>query len=285
MTEPPSAMHFRQRLLEVATRDERIVGVLDYGSSSEGRADASSDVDVALFIRDDVFDAFEREWKQWAEQFGTLLLAFISPFEHPWVVYDAEHLPLRVDFDFHRESGVDDLSEWPNTPESTAAMVWYDATGGRLTASVQRLVGKSLGPVDLVDTFDRVSGSFWYYMLRTFSKLQRGQYWAVRFDLTFMVTGNLLALLRLEAGAIDRWLASDPAAGIEQVLTSERHTQLNLCIPSSSNEDLQRALLAAVRLGSEVCAMISERDGWSWPEELAQRLMELFSEDRPWRID
>lgn len=278
MIEQPPPMYFKERLLEVAARDDRIVGVLDYGSSSEGRADAWSDVDVAVFVRDDAFEDFEREWKQWAAQFGTLLLAFISPFEHPWVVYDTQPLPLRVDFDFHRESGAGDLSAWPNAPESVDAMVWYDAAGGRLTASVERLVGQSLGPLDVAETFDRVSGSFWYYALRTYSKLQRGHYWAARFDLNFMVTGNLLALLRFEAGAVDRWRASDPSAGIERVLTAERLAQLNLCIPPASNESLHAALRAGVHLASEVCPVISERHGWEWPEILAQRLAMLMEE-------
>ncbi len=280
MTESPPA-RFRKRLLEAAAQDDRIVGVLDYGSSSEGRADGWSDVDVAVFIRDNDFAAFERDWRPWAALFGTLLLAFISPFDHPWMVYDTQPLPLRVDFDFHRESGTADLSAWPNAPESVAAMVWYDATGGELTASVERLVGQSLGPVDVAATFERVSGSFWYYALRTYSKLQRGQHWAVRFDLNFMVTGNLLALLRLEAGAIDRWRASDSSVGIEQVLTSKRLVQLNACIPSPSNESLQGALLAAAYLASEVCAVISEQHGWPWPEKLAQRVTDLYPEDPP----
>lgn len=281
MTKPSPPLHFKERLFQAVAQDDRIVGVLDYGSSSEGRADAWSDVDVAVFIRDADFDTFEREWKAWAAQFGTLLLAFISPVEHPWVVYDTQPLPLRVDFDFHRESSVDDLSAWPNAPESTAAMVWYDATGGKLTASVKRLVGSSLGPLDVPATFDRVSGSFWYCLLRSYSKLQRGQCWAVRFDLNVMVTGNLLGLLRLEAGATGRWRASDPSAGVEQALTAQRLAQLNACIPSTSNESLRYALLAAARLASEVCMVISERHGWPWPETLAQRVTDLYSEDRP----
>ncbi|CAN5207867.1 hypothetical protein BH23CHL1_BH23CHL1_26190 [soil metagenome] len=67
MTESPPA-RFRKRLLEAAAQDDRIVGVLDYGSSSEGRADGWSDVDVAVFIRDDDLAAFEREWKSWPEK-------------------------------------------------------------------------------------------------------------------------------------------------------------------------------------------------------------------------
>jgi predicted nucleotidyltransferase len=37
-----------RRIVAAAERDLRIVGVVDYGSSSEGRADAWSDVDTAV---------------------------------------------------------------------------------------------------------------------------------------------------------------------------------------------------------------------------------------------
>lgn len=53
----------RQHLLAVARQDECIGGRVDYGSSSEGRADEWSDLDVALFIHDADFDSFERHSK------------------------------------------------------------------------------------------------------------------------------------------------------------------------------------------------------------------------------
>ena len=40
------------QIIAEAERDPRIVGVIDYGSRSEGRADAWSDLDLALFVRD-----------------------------------------------------------------------------------------------------------------------------------------------------------------------------------------------------------------------------------------
>jgi hypothetical protein len=44
---PESVTHqsMRQRLIEAAENDSRIVGLLDYGSSSEGRAGRWSDVE------------------------------------------------------------------------------------------------------------------------------------------------------------------------------------------------------------------------------------------------
>ena len=64
-----------RRLIEAARRDPRIVGLADYGSSSEGRGDEWSDIDVAVFLRDGEYDGFEQQWKSWAAQLGPLLLA------------------------------------------------------------------------------------------------------------------------------------------------------------------------------------------------------------------
>ena len=122
------------RLKEAAGEDPRVVGLVDYGSSSEGRADEWSDVDVALFIRDADFDSFSASWVEWAGQFGRLLLAYVGGVGHPWAVYDAGPVPLRVDFAFHRESEMDVMLTWPNSPLSVESFVIHDATGGRLTS-------------------------------------------------------------------------------------------------------------------------------------------------------
>src|SRR5687768_15355416 len=135
-----------RRLMAVATSDPRIVGLVDYGSASEGRGDEWSDVDVALFVRDDDLAAFTHDWVSWAEQFGTHLLAYIGGVGHPWAVYDAEPVPLRVDFAIHPASRPEVILEWPNSPLSAETMVLYDGTGGRLTAVARQLVGRSLAP-------------------------------------------------------------------------------------------------------------------------------------------
>jgi hypothetical protein len=82
-----SRRELTQRIVAAAMRDDRIVGVLDYGSSSEGRADEFSDVDLALYIRDRDFDDFERGWQDWAAQFGTLLFGYVGKYAHPWAMF------------------------------------------------------------------------------------------------------------------------------------------------------------------------------------------------------
>lgn len=274
-----NAPAIKRRLVEAARRDPRIVGVVDYGSGSEGRADEWSDVDVALFIRDADFDDFELGWKDWAAQFGPLLLAYVGGVGHPWAAYDARPLPLRVDFAFHRESRMDVMLTWPNAPTSAASMVLHDATGGRLTGYAQRLVGQPLGPPDPGQAFESVCGDFWDYTLRTFGRLKRGHLWAARHDYECILLGNLHALLRLEAGQVARWRASSAAVGIEQVVSPERLERLNSCIPGAGVDELRQAMLNAARLAYDVCAATARANGWAWPQRLAERTLAVLSED------
>ena len=280
MIQPTPWESARQAMLHeirnAAERDPRIAGLVDYGSSSEGRADEWSDVDLALFIRDAEFAAFSATWKTWAARFGDLLLAFPGVAGHPWAVYDAEPLPLRVDFDFYPASATDEMLAWPNSPTSVEAMVLYDGMGGAIRATAANLVGRELGPEDLAGTFERVCGGFWYYLLRTETALRRGEHWSARWGYTTMVTGNLCALLRLEAGATGRWQASDAAAGIERALTPSRRAELDGCVPAATVSDLRPAMFRAAELGAAVCTVLEERYGWPWPEALGTKVVDIL---------
>jgi hypothetical protein len=268
-----------RRVVAACARDPRIVGVVDYGSTGEARADEWSDVDLALFIRDASLAEFTRDWKEWAAQFGRLLLAYVGGIGHPWTVYDAEPVPLRADFAFHRESAADVMLAWPNAPVSAAAMVKYDATGNQaLTTNAARLVGQSLAPPDDARAFEQLAGDFWYYCLRTHAKFKRRQLWAARFDFNFIVVGNMLALLRLEAGATERLRGSSAAVGIEGALAPERLRALDALVPGQTCVSLVQSFRAAIRLGRDVCAQLSAARGWPWPAELATRVAALYAD-------
>lgn len=281
VNEPTTRVEMMRRLIEAAESDPRVVGLADYGSSSQGRADEWSDVDVAVFVRDADFAAFEADWKRWAAGLGDLLLAYVSGVGHPWTVYDAAPVPLRVDFALYRESEVDALLNCPNGPTTVEAMVRYDATGGALTERARRLVGKASRPADLAATFALTSGEFWYYLVRTYCKLQREGQWGARHDFNWIVTYHLIALLRLEAGAVDEWQGRSAPVGIERALSPTRLAQLDACIPTASADGLASALRHAAELGREACASLARQHGWEWPEALAERMLSLLRERGP----
>ncbi len=281
MGESQTQAVLRQRLIAAAVADLRIVGLVNDGSTSTGRGDVWSDLDVSVFIRDADFESFTRDWEVWAKQFGDLLLAYISYVGHPWTVYAAEPVPLRVDFDFHRESTLERVAQWPASPLSIEAMLWYDGTGGRLRASVAHLVGKSLRPSDLHAAFVQHCGDLWYALLYTFSKLQRGQHWVARQAFHRRVLEPLLHLLRLEAGAIDRWQAQPAGLDVEQTLAPNRLLQVAACIPAPDAMGVANALGRVATLGYEVCEAIGRRSEWSWPHVLAEQTVHLFGNPDP----
>jgi len=266
----------RQHIITAAQADPRIIGCIDYGSTSEGRGDEWSDLDIALFIQDSELESFEKNWKQWAARFGHLLLAYVGGVGHPWAVFEATPIPLRVDFVFFPVSDLDKILDWPCSPTSVDSMVLYDGTGGQIRSRVSHIVGQSLAPEDLATAFEQVGGDFWYYLLRTHTKLIRGEHWAAHHDFNFIITGNLLALLRIECGAISRWRGSSASAGIEKVLSAQRLEQLNQCIPGPSEADLKAALVRAASLGNEISANIAQKHGLYWPASLAKQVLEIL---------
>ncbi len=284
--QPLTRQILRQRILDATERDPRLVGLLDYGSASEGRADALSDVDLALFVRDEALANFRAQWATWAGQFGDLLLAYTSGVGHPWTVYDASPVPLRADFNFWPQSQLAGVTTWPNAPTSVEAMVLYDETNGALSAHVATLVGQSLRPADLHATFDQVCGDFWYYTLRTLAKFWRDERWSARFELNFIMTGNLAALLRIEAAllghehALDRWSAQQAVAGIERVISPQRLAALDGSIPGPNVDDLAAAFAPTTALAHSVCTAIHAITSWPWPRELANRACGLAAAPR-----
>ncbi len=261
------------RIMAIATEDSRILAVLDYGSTSEGRGDAWSDIDLAILVRPDARDAFNASWRQWLESCGPVLLGFISFVGHPWAVIATDAAPVRVDLHLYGGAPNHDLisalPRWPNAPTSVDAMLLFDRDNA-LAEHVVPMIGRSLAPESPDETFASVSAHFWYYVHRTWSKLQRDSDWGVRWNLTFIVTGNLCALLRLESGATDRWTASDAADGIERL------AQLHRCIPTPDAKSLAPALRASAELGAEVCASIASRTGQLWPEKFATEMVALL---------
>ena len=193
-------------------------------------------------------------------------------------MFDATPLPLRVDFAFHRASALDIVLTWPNAPTSTNDMVLYDGTGGNLTAFVQQLVGQSLRPMDLHETFQSVCGDFWYYMLRTWTKVLRGELWAARYDFNFIILGNLVGLLRLEANQGERWRSTSAAINVEQILTQHRLAQLKSCIPDHDDTSLRHVFSTVAQLGFETSDAIAGAHGWIWSKELAERVLAIVKQ-------
>jgi hypothetical protein len=190
-------------------------------------------------------------------------------------------IPLRVDFDLHRESRIEALAAWENSPTSIAAMVLYDGTAGRLSATAAKLVGKSTEPADVHAAFDSACGDFWYFLLYCDAKLRRGAHWNARSVFHSEVVDALFHLLRIEAGgaALEHWNWKHNAFGIERTVSTARLAELDNCIPAPGIDGLRLSMLRAARLASSVCDSIADTRAWDWPSELATQTMAAIGRD------
>lgn len=267
----------QQQIVAAAQADQRIVGMLDYGSGSRGQADLWSDLDLAIFIQDAAFEAFSADWKRWAAQFGTLLLAYQGGVGHPWTVYAAQPIPLRVDFAFHRASALEQvITTLLHRPRHQDDMLLYDHSQGRMRAAMQQLL-EQVPSIDFAATFEQIAGDFWYYVLYVFSKWRRGEGWLARQSFHYEVMQNLLALLRMESQAFERWNEASAAWNIEQSCTPQRLLQLNTCIPGVGNEVLKQGLVSAATLGYDVCKSIASEHDLDWPQQLAEQTLQILT--------
>lgn len=277
MAESAARAEMRRAIVAAAEVDPRIVGLLDYGSGGEGSVDEWSDLDLEVFIRDGDLPAFEQDWKSWAAQFGRSLLAYRGWVGHPWLVYDTEPVPLRVDLDLHPESAIEGAERWLSYPVSVEAMLLYDGTDGRLRRVVELIAGRSRRPDDERAAFERVAGDFWYYLLYVHAKQRRGAHLTARAVFGSEVFAHLLNLLRLEGKATQRWRYSAAGTDLDGALTPVRRSALDRCVPGPAVSEIERAMREAATLGREVCTTISSRGGWPWTEELADRTITLLA--------
>jgi hypothetical protein len=143
-----SRSDFLATLVSACQRDSRIVGLIDYGSGGQGRADEWSDVDAVVFVRNEDFEIFVKSWNTWAINLGRLIHAYRGRWGD-WAIYADTPLPLRVDFDFRRESEIEYVAGWPITPAKFEEMALYDDTNGQLKAILAPRLGEPDVPADL----------------------------------------------------------------------------------------------------------------------------------------
>ncbi|MGC4193027.1 MAG: hypothetical protein QM589_17920 [Thermomicrobiales bacterium] len=165
---PRNHHELRRRLVDAAIADDRVIGLIDYGSTSEGRGDRWSDVDSSLFIRPAAYDRFVAEWNTWQQQLGTVLLHYKPIDICWWSAFDGAKFPIRADFNLYPadEEHLRQIRTWPNAPISVDVMLLVDKEG-LLRPHVEAIVGQSLVPPDLHAIMETFIPNFWYYVVRT----------------------------------------------------------------------------------------------------------------------
>lgn len=96
-----------QRLFDAAVAvfraDDRVRGLWVHGSVGRGDADASSDLDLVLAVRDDDFDELWADWRSWLSLITPTVLARPVPWV-PGILYSLTPDCLRLDICVERVS-------------------------------------------------------------------------------------------------------------------------------------------------------------------------------------
>ncbi|GHO54852.1 aminoglycoside 6-adenylyltransferase [Ktedonobacter robiniae] len=271
-----------RRIVEVGRRDHRIAGLVDYGSNGGLALDQWSDIDVAVFLHDTQFEAFVLALSEWLAQLGEPLLLInnvnsVRSFTR--AVFDTEQLPLRVDIVYYYLGEMSTALHWPQEPKADKVNVLYDATNGELTSCMRQLPNSDLHPSDLQETFELTARYFWYFLLESVCKLQRGDHWYTSYFFHNAVVPRLIYLIRLHEGAISRWFVNPRLKGLEQALSPEIMTRLNTCLPdTASPKGMTDAIKNTATLATEVCRNVAARHGYVWPEALAERVEKALAQ-------
>ncbi|MFB7049301.1 nucleotidyltransferase domain-containing protein [Streptomyces microflavus] len=220
---PADALNRRIELLRsTAEADPRIDGVLLYGSWTLGEADAHSDLDACLYVREEDVDAFDG--REFVERLAPLKLAYTNMYGILAVVFDD-----LMRGEFHVEptgAGIAEITTWRGQvhipcPETA---VLLDRTG-RLTAAARELA--TFRPPDPATTAQQLTDELANWTLMLAHIQTRGETARAHNLLHAVIAPLQLKLCRLLRGSTTHWLTPSrtletdlPVADIERYATT-----------------------------------------------------------------
>jgi lincosamide nucleotidyltransferase len=232
------------RLREACREDERVTGALMFGSFTTGEGDAFSDIESAVFIRDDAFESFGQ--RAWLDAVSPVAAYFPDDFGHHTALFENG---VRGEFHFMRASDVSVVAGWWGYGwfPSLDAAVLLDRTG-ELSRHASALVGgpPARGGAALVEG---LASNLLNLTLLGANLLNRGEF-ARAWALLAKAHENLLKLVRLHEGTTDHW--PTPSRALEGDLSATAYRRYVTCTAGAQ----PGALCAAYR------------ESWRWSREL-----------------
>ncbi len=233
-----------ERFREACHADERVVAALMFGSFTTGEGDAFSDIEFAVFVRDDSFEDFEQ--RSLLDAVSPVAAYFPDDFGHHTALFENG---VRGEFHFMRASDLPVISSWQGHgwfPSLDAAVV-LDRSG-ELSRHAQALVGGPpvRGGAPLVEG---LALNLLNLMLLGANLMNRGEF-ARAWALLSKAHEPLLKLVRLHERATDHW--PTPSRALETDLTDAAYGRYVRCTASAEP--------------SALCA--AYRESWAWSREL-----------------
>jgi lincosamide nucleotidyltransferase B/F len=256
------------RFREACRADERVSGALMFGSFATGEADAFSDIEFAVFIRDDAFEGFDG--RAWLDAVSPVAAYFPDDFGHHTALFENG---VRGEFHFTRASEVAVVESWRGYGwfPSLGAAVLLDRTG-ELSRHAAALVGgpPARGGAALAEG---LCLNLINLMLFGANLLNRGEY-ARAWALLGKAHENLLKLARLSEGATDHW--PTPSRALERDLSAAAYGRYLSCTAGARPGELCAAYRESWRWGRELFASVGGPLGVGLPASVMARVEELL---------
>ncbi|WP_151772597.1 nucleotidyltransferase domain-containing protein [Streptomyces abyssomicinicus] len=261
------------RLRQLAHADTRLEGVLLYGSWTVGEADAHSDIEAYLYIKDDLLADFD----------GPGFLAQLAPLE---LAYTNMYGILAVVFDdlmrgeFHLTPagpGIDEVPTWRgmvHLPRPDDAVL-LDRTG-RLTKAARELAG--FRPPEPVTTAQRLTDELTNWTLMLAHVLARGEIARAHNLLHAVVAPQQLQLCRLLRDSTAHWLT--PSRALEQDLPDTDRRRYVSTTAAAREEDVRTAARDSWRWSRDLAAEAAGRWSVHVPRALHERIAGLLDDPR-----
>ncbi len=252
-----------EKVRELCQRDERVVGVLMYGSFALGQGDRFSDIEFYVFFDDEALEGLTEE--AWVSRIAPLDLYYVNEFGNGSAIF--ENL-VRGEFHFEAASNVGLVDAWETAwfPSLESAVLVDKA--GDLSRRVSRLVRR---PPE-VDTPERalfLCHSLMNWTLMGSNLVKRGEYARAEALLT-LVHGHLLQTLRLVEGRSANWLS--PTRKLEEDASAASYERFRACTAALDAEQLVWAYTSSWEWSLELMGELARRHAFALPEALLNKL-------------
>lgn len=246
-----------ERFRDACHDDERIFAAMMFGSFTIGEGDVFSDIEFAIFIRDDLFESFDQ--RSWLDAISPVAAYFVDDFGHQTALFQNG---VRGEFHFMRASDVSVVTSWRGYGWFPAldAAVLVDRSG-ELSRHASALVG---GPPMRGGRalFDGLALNLINLMLFGANLLNRGEY-ARAWALLSKAHENLLKLVRLYEGKTEHW--PTPSRHLENDLSGAAYDRYLSCTASAQPAALCTAY----------------RESWAWSRELFDWAVDSLNVELP----
>ncbi|MFH8882462.1 nucleotidyltransferase domain-containing protein [Streptomyces californicus] len=257
-------------LRTTAEADPRVEGVLLYGSWTLGEADAHSDLDACLYVREEDVAAFDG--REFVERLAPLKLAYTNMYGILAVVFAD-----LMRGEFHVEpagTGIAEIAGWRDQihlPRPEAAVL-LDRTG-RLTAAARELA--ALTPPEPVATAQRLTDELANWTLMLAHVRARGEHARAHHLLHAVVAPIQLKLCRLLRGSTAHWLT--PSRALEADLPVTDVERYATTTGPLTPEGVRTASANSWQWSRDLAAEAADRWGVRLPSGLHEEIAQVLS--------